>query len=89
MPYVEAMSTPIDVTIPPALWESDGTEETVLTEWLAEDGATVVAGAPLAELMVDKVTVEIEAPAGGRLEVRTPAGAPVGLGTLIARIHPR
>ncbi|WP_412069726.1 lipoyl domain-containing protein [Rubrivirga sp. IMCC43871] len=82
------MPDPVVVAIPATLWESDGTEEVVLSAWLVADGATVEAGAPLAELMVDKVTVEIEAPAGGRLQILTPADAPVGLGTAIARIHP-
>jgi 2-oxoglutarate dehydrogenase E2 component (dihydrolipoamide succinyltransferase) len=86
MPDLPAPATP--VRIPPTLWDSDGTEEAFLTEWYAEDGATVEAGTPLAEVMVDKVTLEIEAPVSGRLEVRTPAESPIGLGTLVALIHP-
>ena len=82
------MPAPTDVIIPTSLWESDGTEETVLVAWLAEDGATVQVGDPLAEIMVDKVTVEVEAPVGGRLDIQTPAETPVGLGTTIAVIHP-
>jgi len=82
-----ADSTPL--VIPLSLWESDGTEEAVLAAWLADDGATVEAGTPLAELMVDKVTVEIEAPVGGRLEIRTPAETPVAPGATIAVLHPR
>ena len=83
------MAEPILVTIPTTLWESDGTEEAVLAEWLAEDGATVEAGAPLAEVMVDKISMVLDAPASGVLEIRTPAESPVGLGTTIATIRPR
>ena len=62
-------------------------EEAVLAEWLAADGATVEAGDPLAEVMVDKVSLELEAPASGVLEHRVPSGGPVGLGTTVAVIH--
>lgn len=86
MSDLPATATP--VRIPPTLWDSDGTEEAFLTEWYATDGATVEAGAPLAEVMVDKVTMEVEAPASGRLEIRVPAESPIGLGTLVALIHP-
>jgi len=75
------------VTIPTSLWESDGTEEAVLAEWLAADGAAVEAGAPLAEVMVDKVSLVLEAPASGVLEIRREEGAPVGLGATVAVIH--
>ena len=80
---------PVPVVIPTTMWESDGTEEAVLTEWYAEDGAEVEAGAPLAEIMVDKVTMELDAPASGVLEIRTAAERPIGLGATIAVIHAR
>lgn len=82
------MTDPVPVAIPTTLWDSDGTEEAVLAEWLVEDGSTVEAGAPVAEVMVDKVTMELEAPAAGVLEARVPAGSPVGLGTTVAVIRP-
>lgn len=77
------------VTIPTSLWESDGTEEAVLAEWLVADGAAVEAGAPIAEVMVDKVSLVLEAPAGGVLEIQREEGAPIGLGATVAVIHPR
>ena len=80
---------PVSVTIPTSLWESDGTEEAVLAEWFVEDGATVEAGDPIAEVMVDKVSLALDAPASGTLEIRTPEGSPVGLGATVAVIHPR
>ena len=83
------MPEPIPVTIPTSLWESDGTEEAVLAEWLVEDGATVEEGTPLAEVMVDKVSMVLDAPAGGVLDIRVPADEPVGLGTTVALIRPR
>ncbi len=83
------MPEPIPVTIPTVLWESDGTEEAVLAEWLVADGAVVEAGAPLAEIMVDKVALVLDAPATGVLETRVVPNSPVGLGTTVATIHPR
>ena len=80
---------PVSVVIPTSLWESDGTEEAVLAEWFVEDGATVEEGAPLAEVMVDKVSLALDAPARGVVEIRTPGGTPVGLGTTVAVIRPR
>jgi pyruvate/2-oxoglutarate dehydrogenase complex dihydrolipoamide acyltransferase (E2) component len=57
--------------------------EAVLARWLAADGAAVEKGEPLYEIETDKVTTEIESPAGGRLRriaeegVTYPVGDPV------------
>jgi pyruvate dehydrogenase E2 component (dihydrolipoamide acetyltransferase)/2-oxoglutarate dehydrogenase E2 component (dihydrolipoamide succinyltransferase) len=57
--------------------------EAVLARWLAADGAVVEKGQPLYEMETDKVTTEIESPAGGRLRriaeegVTYPVGDPV------------
>lgn len=80
---------PIAVVIPASLWDSDGTEEAILAEWHTEDGATVEEADPLAEVMVDKVSMLLEAPASGMLEIRTPPETPIALGAIIAVIHPR
>src|SRR5512142_3133349 len=42
-------------------------ESGVLVSWLKHDGETVSKGEPIMEIETDKVTVEIEAPASGRL----------------------
>src|SRR5512143_4210384 len=42
-------------------------ESGVLVSWLKHDGEAVYKGEPLMEIETDKVTVEIEAPASGRL----------------------
>jgi pyruvate dehydrogenase E2 component (dihydrolipoamide acetyltransferase)/2-oxoglutarate dehydrogenase E2 component (dihydrolipoamide succinyltransferase) len=57
--------------------------EAVLARWLAADGAVVEKGQPHYEMETDKVTTEIESPAGGRLRriaeegVTYPVGDPV------------
>ena len=47
-----------------------GAEEGVFAVWLKEAGDSVAAGEPIAEVMTDKVNVEVEAPAAGILEER-------------------
>ena len=83
-----AQSPPVPVVIPEKLWEPHGDEEAILIEWVAHDGALVDEGTVVAEIMVDKVTMDIAAPASGRLAVITPTEAPVHLGDVIAKIYP-
>lgn len=60
--------------------------EATLTEWLAEDGAAVEAGAPLYSLEMDKSTNEVEAPVSGTLRIVGEIGEIYEVGTLIATI---
>jgi len=53
--------------------------------WLKREGEVIAKGEPLLEVETDKVTVEIEAPAGGTLSgVSAGEGAEVPVGTVIA-----
>src|SRR5207302_9601543 len=53
--------------------------------WLKHEGDVIAKGEPLLEVETDKVTVEIEAPAGGTLSgVSAEEGAEVPVGTVIA-----
>ena len=55
--------------------------------WLKLDGADVVKGEPLLEVETDKVTVEIESPADGKLAgISAVEGAEVPVGTVIALV---
>lgn len=45
----------------------DGVEQATFAEWLKDVGDQVSAGEPLAEVMTDKVNLEIEAPVAGVL----------------------
>jgi len=73
---------PADV-IMPALGMAQETGKVL--RWLKHDGESVTKGEALLEVETDKVTVEIEAPAGGTLAgVRAPEGADVPVGTVIA-----
>jgi pyruvate/2-oxoglutarate dehydrogenase complex dihydrolipoamide acyltransferase (E2) component len=59
------MST--EVLIPEDLWEED--EEAVITSWLVSDGNVVEQGDVIAEIMVQKIQYELEAPVSGTLQI--------------------
>jgi 2-oxoglutarate dehydrogenase E2 component (dihydrolipoamide succinyltransferase) len=76
------MPTPVKV---PNLG-AEATEARVLS-WLRRVGDIVAAGEILAEIETDKATVELEAPAAGRLsEILVPEGTEVPVGAVIAMI---
>ena len=57
-----------------------------LTRWIREDGSLVKADDPLCELETDKATVELPAPASGKLKVIVAAGSQVDVGAAVAEI---
>jgi pyruvate/2-oxoglutarate dehydrogenase complex dihydrolipoamide acyltransferase (E2) component len=60
--------------------------EAVLAAWRADDGALVEKGQPLYEMETDKVTTEIEAPAGGRLRRIADEGVTYQVGDPVAEL---
>ncbi len=58
----------------------------VLATWFVRDGETVAADQLLAEVQVDKVSVEVPAPAAGIIHLLVDEEAEVPQGTPIARI---
>ena len=75
-----------EVRIPEGLWD-EGEKTGSIVVWLYSDGATVSEGDVLAELMVEKVTFEIDAPSGGTLRIHVEPEVPLEKGTLIATIE--
>lgn len=73
----------LEVSIPPL---GESVSEGTIARWLKRDGDTVNADEPLFELETDKATMEIPAPAAGRLEIVEREGATVRVGTVVARI---
>jgi pyruvate/2-oxoglutarate dehydrogenase complex dihydrolipoamide acyltransferase (E2) component len=73
-----------DIIISSDLW--DGDEESVITAWLASDGASVTKGALIAEIMTAKVQHEITAPATGILTIAKAQDAVVAKGDVIGSI---
>jgi 2-oxoglutarate dehydrogenase E2 component (dihydrolipoamide succinyltransferase) len=69
----------------PTLGES--VVEATIGKWFKQEGDTVVADEPLVELETDKVTVEVPAPASGKLEkIMATAGTTVTIGALLGSI---
>lgn len=76
-----------DVVVPDGLWDTAKVPEGIVANWFAGDGGTVEAGATVAELMVEKTTYEIAAPAAGRLRILVAKDGVVRPGTIIGRIE--
>lgn len=77
------MHTPL--IVPPDLWAEDDRTGSVLL-WLRPDGATVRAGEVIAEVLIEKVTLELQAPASGRLHIMVLPEAVVHKGDVIGMI---
>jgi 2-oxoglutarate dehydrogenase E2 component (dihydrolipoamide succinyltransferase) len=75
------MPTNVDV---PALGES--VREAVLIKWHKQDGDTVAAAEPIAELETDKANVDVPAPTAGVIRRVKKEGDTVSIGETIARI---
>jgi pyruvate dehydrogenase E2 component (dihydrolipoyllysine-residue acetyltransferase) len=73
----------IEVTVPQL---SISMEEGKVLRWLVEDGDTVEAGQPIVEIETDKATVEVEAPAEGRVHILASEGAMLAVEATIAQI---
>jgi 2-oxoglutarate dehydrogenase E2 component (dihydrolipoamide succinyltransferase) len=74
----------IEIKVPP-LGESVTTA--TVARWLKQAGDTVAADEPLVELETDKVTVEVNAPAAGRLSaVHAADGAEVEVGAVLGEL---
>jgi 2-oxoglutarate dehydrogenase E2 component (dihydrolipoamide succinyltransferase) len=69
----------------PTLGES--VVEATIAKWFKQEGEAVKADEPLVELETDKVTVEVPAPASGKLEkIVAAAGSTVAVGALLGSI---
>ena len=78
------MST-VDVKVDPDLWNEG--QEGVLVTWLFQTGSTVESGAVIAEVMLEKVEMEVVAPATGKLTVLVEADGVVAADTVIGKIE--
>jgi pyruvate dehydrogenase E2 component (dihydrolipoamide acetyltransferase) len=73
----------IPVTLPQL---SISMEEGKVLRWLVADGAEVDAGEPIVEIETDKATVEVEAPAQGRVRIVVAEGETTAVEATIAEI---
>ena len=76
-----------EVLLPADAWEGVGPEvQGLVDQWLVAAGAPVEAGQPVVRVVLVKSTLEVEAPAAGRLEILVPAGDNFARGQALARI---
>ncbi|WP_448582597.1 lipoyl domain-containing protein [Thermaurantiacus sp.] len=78
------MTTP--VIIPNDLWDEDDKTGSIVV-WLYKDGAQVKEGDLIAEVLVEKVTLELVAPASGTLRIRVEPEVVVNKGDEVAVIE--
>jgi pyruvate/2-oxoglutarate dehydrogenase complex dihydrolipoamide acyltransferase (E2) component len=72
------------VIIPENMWEEN--KEGVIVSWIYKNGAEVVEGDPICEVIVEKIQSDIIAPASGKLSIISEAEDVVQLGQQIATI---
>jgi pyruvate dehydrogenase E2 component (dihydrolipoamide acetyltransferase) len=73
-----------DITMPKMGFDM---QEGTIVKWLKKPGDEVRKGEPIAEIETDKVTIEIEAFAGGTLsEIVVPEGQVAAVNAVIARL---
>lgn len=65
----------------------EGAESGSIILWMYPEGARVQRGDVIAEFLVDKITLEIQAPAAGVLRIKVPAEIAVADGALLALIE--
>jgi pyruvate/2-oxoglutarate dehydrogenase complex dihydrolipoamide acyltransferase (E2) component len=70
----------------PSLSEQQPGTEGVLSNWFVADGETVTADQLIAEVQVDKVSVEVPAPCAGVIKLLVAEDEAVVQGAPIARI---
>ncbi len=79
-----AASMTVDITIPSP---GESITEVSLSGWLKDEGAFVEKDELLAEIESDKATLELRAPAAGKLKIATRKGDAIKVGAIVASIE--
>lgn len=74
-----------NINVPIDLWDDDGVG--VISSWYFNDGDQVASGTVVAEVMVEKTSFEILAPADGELKITAPVETEIALGQTIGRVE--
>ncbi|MEM1143598.1 MAG: biotin/lipoyl-containing protein [Pseudomonadota bacterium] len=74
----------VNVCVPEGLWEEG--QEGVVGTWYYQSGEKVSEGQVVAEILTEKVTHDIDAPANGTLSILVAEEQPVVMGEPIAYI---
>jgi pyruvate/2-oxoglutarate dehydrogenase complex dihydrolipoamide acyltransferase (E2) component len=68
------------------LWDAVTNPEGIVANWFFAEGANVRKGVTIAEIMVEKTSFDIVAPAAGRLHILVAKDGVVKLGAVIGTI---
>ena len=74
-----------EVRVPLDLWAEDDKTGSIVV-WLYPDGTAVKEGALIAEILVEKTTLELYAPTSGTLKINVEPEVVIDKGQLIATI---
>ena len=74
-----------EVIVPNDLWDADTSGSIVL--WLYKDGSRVTQGDAIADVLVEKVTLELTAPATGVLRIKVEPEIAIDRGDVVATIE--
>ena len=74
----------VDVAIPEDMWDDDS--EGAISSWFYDDGAPVQTGSVIAEIMNEKMSMELHAPASGTLRILVLAEQAVHKGQVVGHI---
>jgi pyruvate/2-oxoglutarate dehydrogenase complex dihydrolipoamide acyltransferase (E2) component len=72
------------IIVPMDLWEED--EEAVLTAWLVDNDSQVSTGQLIAEVMVEKISYEINSSSDGKISIICAEDDVVNKGSVIAEV---
>jgi pyruvate/2-oxoglutarate dehydrogenase complex dihydrolipoamide acyltransferase (E2) component len=73
-----------DVVVPTGLWSE--ADDAAISSWFYAEGDMVATGAVIAEIMVEKTSFELLAPASGCLHIAVAAEVPIAAGDVVGRI---
>lgn len=81
------MADLVEITIPAEMWPGGGVDEGVVVNWFKREGSPVREGEIIAEVMIEKVTLEIPAPIRGRIaKILVPQGEVVKPGQPLGEV---
>ena len=75
-----------------AIWpaDSDDVDEAIVANWFVREGTAVTEGDPIAEIQIEKVSIDVLAPATGEIaEILVGEQDEFRRGDVLARISPR
>ena len=70
--------------------DSDDVDEAIVANWFVREGTAVTEGDPIAEIQIEKVSIDVPAPATGEVAaILVAEQAEFRRGDVLARIIPR